>query len=336
MKKTCAFALAVLLAMPAFAAEKSVKTEQVDAGALTEETLKTETNTAEVKDAKDIAKTDDKKVAEDATKEVEQEPIVKEQKTSNNPKIKFPHGMQLGIGVSGTTGLNGFIGYNNKKFDSFWWKRLGIRFDFASMSSIKSKLNSRINDVVGDEGIELDDNLSIEDIAMDSKHYGVMVDIYPFGDTWFLGGWRISGGYMFGKMDLDAKLHGKNIGDGIEFELGDRTYRYDGAEMYGTANLDWKFNGPYVGTGFDLGLFCGFKIYLDAGVVFADQAAKLDLNIPVNDLLKDVTDGAPQAVTGAVYAAYEDAKADALRDAQKELDKYPYYPIVKLGFMYRF
>ncbi len=254
---------------------------------------------------------------------------------SSNPDIKFPHGLQIGVGVSGTTGLNGFIGYNNKKFDSFWWKRLGVRFDFATMSPIKSSLNSRINSAIGNEGIEIDDNLSIEDITMNSKHYGVLVDIYPFGDTWFLGGLRLSGGYMLGRMDLDAKLHGKNIGTGIEFELNGHRYCYEGTEMYGTANLDWKFNGPYAGMGFDLGIFRGFKIYMDTGVVFANHAAKMDLDVPLNNL-KDVNANALVQGNALLEQAYEDAKTAALAEAQKELDKYPYYPIVKLGFMYRF
>ena len=32
------------------------------------------------------------------------EPIVKEEVKERNPKIAFPHGLQLGIGLSGTTG----------------------------------------------------------------------------------------------------------------------------------------------------------------------------------------------------------------------------------------
>ena len=36
-----------------------------------------------------------------------------------NPDIKFPHGLQIGVGVSATSGLNGFVGYANKNFDSF-------------------------------------------------------------------------------------------------------------------------------------------------------------------------------------------------------------------------
>ena len=325
MKKTCAVVLAALLAMPAFAATKGDKT---DAPKLTDDVTLSVNETS--------AKSTDDVVADANTVT---EPLKLETKKSSNPDIKFPHGLQFGLGVSGTTGLNGFVGYNNKKFDSFWWKRLGVRFDFGTMSPIKDDLNKRINESIGDEGIEIDDHLSIEDITMDSKHYGVMVDFYPFGDTWFLGGLRLTGGYMFGKMDLDSKLHGKNIGGGIEFELGDKTYHYDGTEMYGTANLDWKLNGPYIGTGFDLGLFYGFKIYMDTGVIFTNKAAQFDLNVPIDNLkdeFNNVVGDTTNPAYATVMAAYQDAKAEALRDAQKELDKYKYYPLIKMGFMYRF
>ena len=258
-----------------------------------------------------------------------------------NPKTRFPHGLQIGVGVSPTSGLNGFVGYNNKNFDSFWAKRFGIRFDFASYSPIRNKMNTKINNSVGDDGIKVDDNLKIDNFALYAKHFGALIDFYPFGNTWFLGGLRISGGYMTGKLDLDADIVGKNIGGNIEFELDGHKYYYTGGEMRGTATLDWKYNGPYLGTGFDLGLFFGFKIYLDAGVVFANKSAKIDLNVPFEDLnLQDENGNIVGDTTNPLYdqvmEAYETAKAAELRDAQKELDKYPYYPLVKLGFMYRF
>ena len=262
---------------------------------------------------------------------VQQQPVIQINPVKEtNPKIKFPHGLQFGVGVSATSGLNGFVGYNNKNFDSFWAKRFGIRFDFASFSPIKNKLNSKINSAVGDEGVEIDDNLKIDNLAMSGKHIGAMIDFYPFGNTWFLGGLRVSGGYMSGSLDLNADIYGKNNLGKIEFELGDEKFYYDGTEMKGRAKLNWKYRGPYLGTGFDLGLFWGFKIYMDAGVVFSDKSAKIDLNVPLDDL-KHQSSGV--AVTQSELDA---AKAKALYDAQKELDKYPYYPLVKLGFMYRF
>ena len=285
-----------------------------------------------------IAPVNDTAVAEDKTLSPEkyatqfEEP--KFEQKSSNPEIRFPHGMQLGLGVSGLSGLNGFIGYNNKNFDSFWAKRFGIRFDLASMSPIKSKLNKRINNYIGDEGFDIGD-LSVNNFAIDAKHFGALVDFYPFGNTWFLGGLRISGGYMFGNFDAKANIYSKKVNGVVEFELDGRKYQYDTGDMKGTAKLNWKYSGPYLGTGFDLGLFYGFKLYFDAGVVFTGEAAKIKLDVP-KDNLKDITNGVPQNITGAVENRFEEAKTNATKEAQDKLDDYPYYPVVKLGFMYRF
>ena len=281
-------------------------------------------------------------VAEEIKEEslkTESENIVAEQpvfEKSSNPKTRLPHGLQFGMGVSVSSGLNGFVGYNNKNFDSFWAKRFGIRFDFATMSPIKSSLNSKINSSLGDEGIEIDDNLNVNNVSLSAKHMGALVDFYPFGNTWFLGGLRLSAGYVTGKMDLDADIYGKVNGGKIEFELGGRKYYYEGDVMQGKAKLDWKYNGPYLGTGFDLGIFAGFKMYMDAGVVFAGNGATIDLDVPINEKLKDITSGTPEEVSGAVKTEYEKAKKKALADAQQELDKVDFYPLVKIGFMYRF
>ncbi len=263
---------------------------------------------------------------------------------TSNPKIKFPHGLQLGIGISPSTGLNGFVGYNNKNFDSFWAKRFGIRFDFATTSPVKSYINKGIDQAMGDEGFEINDEISIVDGSIKANHMGALVDFYPFGNTWFLGGWRITGGYLVGKLDVDADLKG-SVDDGlpagtVEFEFDGTKYRYLGNEVYGTATADWKFHGPYVGTGFDLGLFWGIKIYMDAGVVFTNKAAELDLKVDVNNL--QYYDG-ENWQNFAGDPDYDDLVADfnarkdaELQDAQDELDKYKFYPIVKLGIMYRF
>ena len=258
------------------------------------------------------------------------EPIIK----TSNPKIKFPHGLQLGIGVSPTSGLNGFIGYNNKNFDSFWAKRFGVRFDFATYSPIKNKLNTKINNAIGEEGFEIDDNLHVDNFALNAKHIGALVDFYPFGNTWFLGGWRVSGGYVKGELDFDGKIHGKNIGGDIEFELDGHTYYYTGTEMHGKTLANWKYSGPYLGTGFDLGLFWGFKIFVDAGVVFTNKTAQIDLDIPLTNL----EDASHNAVLpgSSIETLFNEHKEAALRKAQDELDKYPYYPLVKIGLMYRF
>jgi len=257
-------------------------------------------------------------------------------KTASNPKARFPYGLQLGAGVSPTSGLNAFIGYNNKNLDSFWWKRFGVRLDFATYSPIKNRLNRSINNTIGDDGIKIDDNLKVNNVNINAKHVGALIDFYPFGNTWFLGGLRVSGGYMTGNIDLNADIVGtKKLGE-IEFELGGRKYRYDEDTMRGKSNVNWKYSGPYLGTGFDLGIYRGLKLYFDAGVVFSGNNARVNLDVPVTSDLKDITNGAPQEITGAIATQFEEAKAKAIKEAQDELDKVDYYPIVKLGFMYRF
>lgn len=269
--------------------------------------------------------------------EPEDTPQIKEPEyeVPSNPDIHFPHGLQIGVGVSPTSGLNGFIGYNNKKFDSFWAKRFGIRFDFATMSPIKNTLNKKINHYIDDHnGIDVKDSVTLDNFTLDAKHYGAMIDFYPFGDTWFLGGWRISGGYFAGKMDLDADVRGTLNGGKIEFELNDKKYSYDGNEMHARATADWKFNGPYLGTGFDLGLFWGFKMYFDAGVVFTGNTAKFDLDIPL-DGLKD-ENGVAITEGSAEYNQFIQDKDKVVADVRKEIKDLPYYPLVKIGVMYRF
>ncbi|GHS98435.1 hypothetical protein FACS189421_07050 [Bacteroidia bacterium] len=264
--------------------------------------------------------------------------------SQSNPKANFPNGLQFGFGVSATSGVGGFIGYANKDFDSFWWKRLGFRVDFATSAPMKSSINSGLNSAIGD-GLELGgDNagLTIDNLGMSMQHFGAVVDFYPFGDTWFLGGWRLSGGYVSGKTSLGAGLTGRSaaLSGPLEFSLDGADYRYNGGDVSGRADLKWKYSGPYLGTGFDLGLFAGVKIYTDFGVVFTSRAAQMSLNVPVTDKLQVSNDGGSTwdnvQGNGVLQGQFDNAKTAALRDANDDLNKIKIYPMVKLGFMYRF
>lgn len=301
MKKISVFALLSALVIPAFAEEASLPEEK---------TL----NVAAIEEATSI----------------EQE--------STNQDIKFPHGLQLGVGVSATSGLNGFVGYANKSFDSFWLKRLGFRLDFATTSLMKSAINSGVDAFMGDEGIDIGDGLTIKDGSIEGHHFAALVDFYPFGDTWFLGGIRISGGYYLGNLDLSANLTGKvnDLPDSeFAFSLEGIDYKYVGNEVHGTANAEWNYRGPYLGAGFDLGLFAGLKIYMDAGVVFTNKTAQLGLDLPTDNLQK-WNGSSWEKVDLSEISEFEQAKVAALADAQDELDKLKFYPMVKIGFMYRF
>lgn len=255
-----------------------------------------------------------------------------------NPDIKFPHGLQIGLGISATGGMDGFVGYANKKFDSFWLKRLGLRLNFATTAPLKSAIDSGVDAIMGDEGIDLGDGLTIKDGGIKANYFAALVDFYPFGDTWFLGGIRISGGYYFGGLDVNANLAGTVSGlpdAEYAFELNGYEYKYSGNSVNGTAKLNWDYNGPYLGAGFDLGLFAGLKIYFDAGVVFTNRAAELGLDIPL-DGLQVYKDGNWTPVSGTLVDEFYQVRDQALADAQDELDKITFYPMIKLGFMYRF
>lgn len=249
-----------------------------------------------------------------------------------------PDGVQMGLGVSGSSGLNGFVGYANKNLESFWWKRLGFRVDFANTKPIKSKINSAVNDIMGKDGIEITDDLHITNGAISAKHFGALVDFYPFGNTWLLGGWRISGGYFLGNLDLGAEVKSEFSPSGeYEFELNNIKYKYSGGEMHAYAGTNWKYRGPYLGTGFDIGLLLGLKIYIDAGVVFTNKTAELGLDVPITDLFqRDGDEWLSVADSPTLQQTLENAKRAVLRDAQKELDKYNFFPMVKVGLMYRF
>ena len=253
--------------------------------------------------------------------------------SSDTSDESFLHGVQIGAGVSALGGLNAFVGYANKDAQSFWGKRFGVRFDFATTAPIQSTINSMIDSAMGD-GIDIGDSLTISDGKLDATHYAALVDFYPFGNTWMLGAWRITGGYAFGDMNMSANIAGSFDGPSgrYEFDLAGNRYAYTGNTVNGSAELDWSYRGPYLGTGFDFGLFAGLKIYLDAGVVFTNRAAELSLDVPTDNL---------QMWNGTSWVAADIPQLDAaiaetLSDAQSELDDYKFYPMVKLGFMYRF
>lgn len=334
MKKLSVFALLSVVAFPVFAEEtKSAEPVADKVNEVTESVKKTKlsaTERAERRTAlKEEIKAELKQEYKAAKKESEQAEVKEEH--------GFLHGVQIGAGVSVTSGLNGFVGYANKDVESFWGKRFGVRFDFATTKPVKS-LVSDVIDTVIDDGIDIGDDLTITDGKIDSSHYAALVDFYPFGDTWGLGAWRITGGYAFGDMNMNANIAGTFDGPSgrYEFELAGQKYAYTGNTMNGTAKLDWEYRGPYLGTGFDIGLFAGFKLYLDAGVVFTNRAAELSLDVPV-DNLQTFDGGTWKPVDNDTLKNKLDKyKAEALADAQSELDDFKFYPMVKMGFMYRF
>jgi len=242
----------------------------------------------------------------------------------------YPTGTQFGVGLSATTGMNAFTGYVNKNAESFWGKRLGYRIDFAGTKVLHSGINSAVNHIIDGRDIEIGDSIEIQGVDINAKHFGGMLDFYPFGNTWFIGGWRLSGGYYGGQFDMTAHVVGGD--EKGEFGLGHNRYKYADGANHASATANWHYDGPYVGTGFDLGLFAGFKIYFDAGIVFTRKAAQIALDVPSDNLYK--WNGNDWALVDPDDLAND--VESARNDAQSEADKAKYFPIVKLGLMYRF
>lgn len=330
MKKLSIIALLSIITLPSFAADTQ-KNPDTTTDKPTETVTLPKLSAAERAQRRTELK---EEIKAELKNEYKQEKQALEEKAKSESEHGFLHGLQFGGGISGSSGLNGFVGYANKNMNSFWGKRFGIRFDFATTRPIKSAINNAIID----DTIDIGNDLTINNAKLDATHYAALVDFYPFGDTWLLGTWRITGGYAFGDMNVNANISGTfdSPSNRFEFDLAGQKYAYTGNTVHGTAELDWEYRGPYFGTGFDIGVFGGFKIYLDAGIVFTNRAAELSLNVPVENLQKlDGTTWTPVS-SPELEAEVNKYKTKAIADAQSELDDYKFYPMVKVGFMYRF
>ena len=226
---------------------------------------------------------------------------------ASESKGGFFQGWQFGVGlplVLPMTGYNAWVGYMNKK--SSWWlgRRIGARVDFlirttlSLTGSLRDNGNGydvdatarfmgfkmRRNSVFDMDKISFD-NMGTEQylnlnganavISLGNQFFGGLIDFYPFGDTWFLGGWRISGGYYHGnmKLGLSANVPDDVLGNGYLYEIANSGHFINANIPSGkgrvAANFNWRYSGPYAGLGFDLGVFRGVKFFMDAGVVFA-------------------------------------------------------------------
>ena len=247
-------------------------------------------------------------------------------------EASLPYGIQMGVGVSGTGGLNVFAGYYNNSLLPVWLRYLGIRIDFANSDPIKSVIDSAIEHYMRD-GIDVGNGVKIDDGKLDAWHSSVLIDFYPF-----VGGvWRITGGYSLGNTNLTTAIYG-SVEDApserFYFNLGGEHYYYNGNDFDGITDITWKYNGPYIGTGFDFDLFCGFSLFADIGVVFTNRAAKMSIDIPHEQLY--VYDIATASWSPVTIPRRDADIAQATHDANKKLANLKLYPMIKLGFAYHF
>ena len=321
------------------------------------------------------------------------------------------HGWQIGIAAPLATplpaaSLNGFIGHMDKSARSFWARRFGWRMNFAvpytasanahingddlhlswsvmgfgQRETIDATFNWTVNDDIGAVALSLDG--ASGRFTMRNRYLGGLIDFYPFGNTWFLGGLRMSAGYYMGRADIAMRTTmAQDItgGTGLAVHINNvagrdiyaNTRLADGTTIGG--RLSWRFRGPYVGTGFDIGMFRGWKLFTDFGVVFANAPHMRDrdiiipddnfqicisadgrcgpggiwVNVNMRDLdasLNQIRDQLPADLVGVldgislanVSAEYENFRDTIRRNANDGLSDLRVVPMVRLGIMYRF
>ena len=250
------------------------------------------------------------------------------------PKLlyaNFADGISVGIGASVTSGLNAAVGYYNPASDNRWLRHIGVRADFASTDPLKSAIDSAIDSIMRD-GIDVGDGVRIDKGALDAWHGAVVVDYHPFS-----GAWRLSGGYAWGAMNLDSDIFGEiesAPSQRFYFYLAGDHYYYNGNNFSGSAAIDWNYHGPYFGTGWDWRLGCGFYLFTDFGVVLTNQPGRLVLDIPHEQLY--IYDTQSQTWSPVTIPQLDADVARATADANRKLSDIRIYPVVKVGFTYRF
>ena len=239
-------------------------------------------------------------------------------------------GFQLGVGVGVLSGTNAHLGYRIPRRNyNFWKNRFGFRIDYNSWKP----LEKTIQDYLEDNPIELSDDGNTKfNGKISGTNYGALIDFYPFGNTWFLGNFRISGGYYTGDFALDAYM----IKEGLnaKFEMNDVDYKVTGSATL-RAGIESDVRGPYAGIGFDFQVFFGLKLYFDAGVVFTNNPrittdltgtgalwAKSDNNSYVSNLagaasdLQNIISQLPSDFQGAAQNLINNAVAGVVTDGE--------------------
>ena len=215
---------------------------------------------------------------------------------------------------------------------SMWGQ--GLTDMMASLKAFYKTIADVINaiDSYMRDGRDVGDGVKIDEGSLDAWHGSILLDYYPFARTW-----RVSAGYAWGGAALDAAIFGeieRAPAQRFYFYLAGDHYYYNGNNFNGAANIDWNYHGPYFGTGFDFNIGCRFGFFLDLGVVVTNRPAKLSLDVPQEQLyVYNRLIGIWLPVT---IPQLDDDIARATRDANDKLSDLRVYPMVKLGFSYRF
>jgi hypothetical protein len=168
---------------------------------------------------------------------------------------------------------------------------------------------------VGINYFEYDFNGTKDDIDYDFDvtllSVSALLDWHPFK-----GSFRVSGGVMYNGNDIDADARSS-----ATYEIGNTTYQ---ASQVGNLTGDIDFNdvAPYAGIGWDtsFGKSGRFGLLVDLGVMYQGSPEV------------DFTANGPISAS----QAFQNDLASEEENLQNDIDEYEYYPVVSIGFAYRF
>ena len=146
---------------------------------------------------------------------------------------------------------------------------------------------------------------------------GGMVDVHPFA-----GAFRLTAGLFYNNNNLD--LTGV-LSPGTEIRIGDETFDSDDVGAL-DAGVDFNKTAPYVGLGWgtNAGSDRRFFFSLDLGAMY--QGA------PDVSLSADIPDTTPPEIRDEIIAQLRNEE----REIEDDLSWFQWYPVVMLGFVYRF
>lgn len=252
----------------------------------------------------------------------------------------LPSGFSFGIGASVLGGMNIVAGFANRDAQNDFWRKFGFRADFSSSAPVKSIMNSTTRSLMGD-GVHVGNGLNLYQGEIYSRGGAALIDFYPVSSCNFWHGLRLTGGYAAGNLNLWAKLTGPYMGapaNAFVFQVFDTYYYYAGNVISGSAKIDWTYSGVYFGIGYETAIFGNIAIYLDFGAIVSGRSPHLELNMPFNNLYQyDSASGKWQNVNSPqLQGAVDNAKNNAVQDANRKLSRLKVLPVVKIGFVYRF
>ncbi|KPK01080.1 MAG: hypothetical protein AMK71_06950, partial [Nitrospira bacterium SG8_35_4] len=138
-----------------------------------------------------------------------------------------------------------------------------------------------------------------------------LLDWHPFK-----GSFRVSGGVLYNGNEIDADARSS-----ATYEIGNTTYS---ASQVGklTGEIDFNTIAPYAGIGWDtsFGKNKRFGLLADLGVMYQGSPEV------------DFTAHGPIATN----QAFRNNLASEEKNIENEIDEYEYYPVISIGFAYRF